>query len=118
MPTASSASLILARPAFVRSREIAIAAHDPPNAYIWLQQELLWLVLPYQADNLAERERLMAEGDALLDQSKGSMSGLGLHSALMELLLLNGRWGEARDLVADPGRWSVFGFRRPVALDP
>jgi DNA-binding CsgD family transcriptional regulator len=107
----------LARPAFVRSREIQTATHDPPNAYLTLLEELTCVVLHYQADNLAERARLIAEADVLLDRAKGSTASLLQRSlSYLPLLLLQGHWDQARDLAADPELWGAPGLGGPLRL--
>lgn len=93
----------LARQAFVRDQEISATIHDLPNAYISLVQELISVVLPYHADNPAERANLEAEVATLIDRAKGNVaagSWTTMHSP--ELPILEGDWIQARDLIGEP----------------
>jgi DNA-binding CsgD family transcriptional regulator len=60
-------------------------------------------VIPYEADNVAERVRLMAEARAMLERAKGSAAGLLPNE--IPFLLLQGDWDQARGLGVAPEFW-------------
>lgn len=98
-----------AQQAFDREHVMIRAANtDPANAYLTLTQHLSWHVMPYQADDIALRERLLAECDELSERGKGTFSVLASQSiSNMPMLLLQGDWDQARNVVADPDVWFV-----------
>ena len=98
-----------AEQAFAREHAmIRAATSDPVSAYLALMQHLIWHVMPYQADNVALRERLLAECDELSNRGKGMFPMLASQSILsMPILLLQGDWDRARDAVTDSDVWLV-----------
>ncbi len=73
------------------------------------REELVCVVLPYRADDLAIRERAAAAVEATTRR----LVGAGTYAAMdpqytrLPLLILEGHWREARH-VADVGAWSVY----------
>jgi DNA-binding CsgD family transcriptional regulator len=87
-----------ARRAFAQARAIyRAAAHHYQAARVTLY-ELALAVLPYHTDQLAERERLAAEGEEAWRQASGALSGVAPRTARLPLLCLEGHWAEARAL--------------------
>ena len=69
------------------------------------REELLLVVLPYQTDDLAERERVaaVAERTAQLLLETGARADVELPDfARLPLLVLEGRWREARRMMEQP----------------
>jgi DNA-binding CsgD family transcriptional regulator len=60
--------------------------------------ELDLVVLPYEADRLAERRHLADEAERVWTRARGALVDLPPRLAQLPLLLLEGRWGEARGL--------------------
>jgi ATP/maltotriose-dependent transcriptional regulator MalT len=60
--------------------------------------ELFEAVLPYQADDLAERRRLAQEAEAAWARASGALEDLPPGFAHLPLLLVEGEWGAARVL--------------------
>jgi DNA-binding NarL/FixJ family response regulator len=72
------------------------------QALINLRDELLLVVLPYQADDLAERERVAAAAErmaAWVVEHGGHMNPNLPQYARIPLLVLEGRWHEARAIL-------------------
>jgi DNA-binding CsgD family transcriptional regulator len=60
---------------------------------------LHWVTLPYAADNLRERQRLAAEAEQHYRRASGAaLAAFPADFAWLPLLLLEGRWAEARAL--------------------
>ncbi|HEX6738822.1 MAG TPA: helix-turn-helix transcriptional regulator, partial [Vicinamibacteria bacterium] len=60
--------------------------------------ELDLVVLPYETDRLAERRRLAEEAERAWTRASGALADFPPRFARLPLLLLEGRWAEARDL--------------------
>jgi DNA-binding CsgD family transcriptional regulator len=70
-----------------------------------LREELIVAVLPYQADDLAERERVAAEAEQMAAWvvARGGHGSANLpRYARLPLLLLEGQWREARTILEQP----------------
>jgi DNA-binding CsgD family transcriptional regulator len=88
-----------ARHAFGRARDLFLRAeHHIGVAHSGLM-ELLWTVVPYQADRVAERQYLAAE--AVRAWARASGAAHGPFGAQLPLLLLEGEWVEARQLALE-----------------
>jgi hypothetical protein len=89
-----------------RSYAASVAAYQAIDMHVFalvnLREELLLVVLPYQADDLAERERVTAEAErmAVWVTERGVHANPNLSRyARLPLLVLEGRWHEAREIV-------------------
>ena len=97
--------------------ELALARADQRASSSWFMVtyaywfELLAVILPYRADDVAERSRLAAAGGRAWARAAGTNT-TATHGAQSDLplALLEGRWAEARRL-AEAGRAStIVGF--------
>jgi DNA-binding CsgD family transcriptional regulator len=93
-----------------RSYAAAVAAYRAIDEHVWafvnLRADLIFAVLPYQADDLAERERVAAatERTAAWVVERGGHANPHLpQHAPVPLLVLEGRWREARAILELPG---------------
>lgn len=100
----ASASAVLGHPdAARRACAEAIAAYRAVEHHYQVGQALLLelyeVVLPYHADDLAERERLAREAEAAWERA-GEVAGESLPPRFvwLPLLLLEGAWDDARQL--------------------
>ena len=73
------------------------------------REELVCVVLPYQADNLPLRERATAAVEAATRRlvGAGTFGTMDPRYARLPLLILEGHWREART-VADVGSWNFY----------
>ena len=81
-------------------------------ALVNLREELILAVLPYQADDLAERERVVAAAErmaAWVIERGGHVNPNLPRYARVPLLVLEGRWREAREILEQPDA-SDFAF--------
>jgi len=65
---------------------------------ILLLQQLSFVQIPYSADNLAERQRIAAAGEAAWRASSGAHDNVPPHIAWLPLLQIEGDWSTAREL--------------------
>ncbi|MCO5176835.1 MAG: helix-turn-helix transcriptional regulator [Thermomicrobiales bacterium] len=65
---------------------------------ILLLQQLSFIQIPYGADNLAERRRIAAAGEAAWRVSSGAHDNVPPHIAWLPLLQIEGDWSTAREL--------------------
>ena len=93
-----------------RSYAAALAAYQASDNHMLAlrreREELILAVLPYQADDLAERERVAAaaERTAAWVVARGGHANPNLpRYARLPLLVLEGRWREARRILELPG---------------
>ena len=92
-----------------RSYAAAVAAYHASDlhelALYNLSEDLLYAVLPYQADDLAERERVAAAAERMAAWviERGGHGNPNLpRYARVPLLVLEGRWREARAILESP----------------
>jgi ATP/maltotriose-dependent transcriptional regulator MalT len=92
-----------------RSYAAAVAAYHASDnhvlALVNLREELILAVLPYQADDLAERERVAAAAERMAAWvvARGGHPNPNLpRYARVPLLVLEGRWREARAILEAP----------------
>ena len=85
-----------ARWAFGRARDAFQAAGEDFRAGSTAATELSFGVLPYRAEQLAERRRLAAEAERLWARAGEALDGLPPRLARLPLLALEGAWTEAR----------------------
>ncbi|HET8629014.1 MAG TPA: AAA family ATPase [Thermomicrobiales bacterium] len=98
-----------ARAAFTRARAAYRAlGHDFHIGWVGLH-ELCWAVLPYHADDLAERRALAAEAVDAWTRASGVYPEIPPRLAGLPLLFVEGDWAEARRLaLAAPATgWSA-----------
>jgi DNA-binding CsgD family transcriptional regulator/tetratricopeptide (TPR) repeat protein len=93
-----------------RSYAAAVSAYHAIDQHVWafvnLREDLMFAVLPYQADDLAEREWVAeaAERTARWVVERGGHANPHLaRHARVPLLVLEGRWREARGILELPG---------------
>jgi ATP/maltotriose-dependent transcriptional regulator MalT len=86
-----------ARAAWAGTRAVARTMGYQVNVYYALTQELWFVILPYLTDDVAERERLLAEAEAAWKQSRemGMPPPLGVHD--LGLAFVTGAWVVARE---------------------
>ena len=87
-----------ARAALARARAAYHALDQPVMAGETAVNELDWVVVPYQADRLAERQCLATEAAAAWTRAQGVQGDWSPQLARLPLLVLEGRWDEARRL--------------------
>ncbi|CAN5644816.1 hypothetical protein BH23CHL2_BH23CHL2_03510 [soil metagenome] len=92
---------ITARQAFARARERFRAGHDYSMAGSVANMELIMTVLPYQTDNLAERARILSEGEREWILARGAQGAFSPDTIRLSVMVLEGEWGVAhRQLLA------------------
>jgi DNA-binding CsgD family transcriptional regulator len=105
----------LARRSYAASVAAFLASDLHLLALMMKREELILAVLPYQADDLAERELVAsaAERTALWVVERGGLVNPNLaRYARIPLLVLEGAWGEARTILEPPDTWDfVFTSR-------
>jgi DNA-binding CsgD family transcriptional regulator len=92
-PEEAARALAAARDAYRAAQHHEMVAETGRNA-------LAWVVLPYFADRLSERRRVLAEVEDAEARVAGMVSDRPRHYARRALLLPEGRWAEAADLAA------------------
>jgi ATP/maltotriose-dependent transcriptional regulator MalT len=100
-----------ARTAHARTRAVYRAMGHEVNVYDAILGELWWVSLPYRADDVAERERLLAEAGAVRAQSRAiGLSRLmkGIHDQI--LAVVTGAWDMAREAAETENASPVSGF--------
>ena len=97
-----------ARQAFDRLVEAYRAAGNYVMVRAGAVTALLWVALPYQADDLGERRRLVAEAEQAWLRSSGAYSARSLRHELAPLLLLEGQWVELRQVAQHPMARPIF----------
>ncbi len=92
-----------------RSYATAVATYHAIDHHLFalgnLREELIYAVLPFQADDLAERERVAeaAERMAVWVNGRGSSANSNLLPYIrVPLLVLEGQWREARTILESP----------------
>jgi DNA-binding CsgD family transcriptional regulator len=90
---------VAARAAYARSLAGRYAENNPHMVGFTLWSELLLAVLPYQADDVAERSRLAAEAARAWERARGTLTDTPHGDPTdLPLALLEGRWAEADQL--------------------
>ncbi|MCC6627878.1 MAG: AAA family ATPase [Chloroflexi bacterium] len=88
-----------ARSAFAASREGHYTADNAHMVGFTLWSELLLAVLPYQADDVAERTRLATEAARAWERARGTLTDTPHGDPTdLPLAMLEGRWAEAEQL--------------------
>jgi DNA-binding NarL/FixJ family response regulator len=104
-----------ARAAFAAARELYFPLDHHAVIAFTLLTELQEVVLRYYTNDLPQRQRLASEARAALERAGGAMP---LHfsrgRADLPLMWLEGRWGEARNVVAESTSFGNSMLRRPV----
>jgi hypothetical protein len=85
-----------AREALAGARLIYGDQHWEVGTTLYFELDLV--VLPYETDRLAERQRLADEAARAWTRASGALAGLSPLMAQLPLLSVEGRWAEARDL--------------------
>ncbi len=85
-----------ARRAFAAARAQRLAARDDDGLGLLAREELAWVVLPYQADRLADRQQLAESGMAAWRRASGARGAIPATALIQTLLFAEGRWAEAR----------------------
>ena len=110
-----------ARQAYARASAAYRAVEHHYQVGNALLLELFEVVLPYRADDLAERRRLAQAAEQAWSRASGALSDLPPRFAWLPLLLIEGNWAEARELaraISAPGErtnWRPFA-RMALAL--
>lgn len=108
-----------------RSYAATVAAYHASDNHMLalanLRRELILAVLPYQADDLAERERIVvaAERTAAWVLERGAHGNPNLPRYVrVPLLVLEGRWKDAREILdlPDPSELASLSRVRPIYL--
>ena len=99
-----------ARIAYARARDSYHATGNHLLAASMSMQELSYVVVPYQADAIPERQALAERASAALVRASGTSTLADLPTALpgLSLLVLEGQWREAHELAMTPqpgGPW-------------
>ncbi len=105
-----------AREAGRASHAAYAAAGHQMQAVIAATRDLLWTALPYAADDLAARGHLADAVDDAAARASALDAGRAVSSGTtLPLLLLEGRWAEARQLALGQAASAVEGIRRAAA---
>lgn len=89
----------MAREAFARTRAARYADNDAHMVGFTLWSELLLVILPYQADDVVERTRLVAEAARAWERARGTITDTPHDDPTdLPLAMLEGRWAEAEQL--------------------
>jgi DNA-binding CsgD family transcriptional regulator len=98
-----------------RSYVAAVAAYHASDNHVLAlarkREELIMAVLPYQADDLAERERVAAEAERIavwVVERGGHMNPNLPRFAHVPLLVLEGRWDEAGTILGAPDSLDIL----------
>ncbi|HEY8597059.1 MAG TPA: AAA family ATPase [Thermomicrobiales bacterium] len=105
-----------ARRAFAHARDAYEAVGHHRNAAAAILVELEWVVLPYRTDQLAERQRLLAEGERAWARAGGTHAADSAAEVRLPLQLLEGRWAEARPALEARRDTGPTNWRARVAL--
>jgi DNA-binding NarL/FixJ family response regulator len=89
-----------ARRAFAEARACNVTLDHAHQLGMNARQELGWVVLPYQAERLADRRALADEAAQAWRRAGGARPDIIPTSGTLPLLLLEGRWAEARSVAA------------------
>lgn len=89
-----------AREAYAQARERYSEIEHHFMIGLSLEQEMNLIVLPYQADDRAERRRIAAAAEAALARASGAMQGQPPQTAGLLLLMLEGAWTDAHALAS------------------
>jgi hypothetical protein len=98
---------LLARRSYAASVAAYLAIDHHVLALVRMREELMSTVLPYQADDLAERERVVAAAERLavwVIERGGHANPHLPRYARLPLLVLEGEWREARRCLSRPVR--------------
>jgi DNA-binding CsgD family transcriptional regulator len=89
-----------ARTVLARGRAVARATGHQASVYMGFLQELLFVWLPYLADDVGERDRLLTEAEAVWEQARemGTWLPMGLHDP--NVAFVTGAWSVAREAAA------------------
>jgi DNA-binding CsgD family transcriptional regulator len=106
-----------AQRAFAQARGPAIATEHHFSVGWITARELSQVVLPYAADRLDERGRLAEAAEAALARAGISVTSARLspRRAVLPLLIVDGRWAEARRLAIEARNHGTFFARQEVA---
>jgi hypothetical protein len=89
---------VAARRAMARSRAMLRAAGAPMTEGIFTLNELEWVVVPYQAEDLATRRQLAAGAERAFARADAVQAATPPRTGHLPLLWLEGQWTEARAL--------------------
>src|SRR5262249_34889894 len=104
-----------AREAFGRARDGYRALEHHLLVGAATLYELTWVVLPYGADDPAERRRLALEAEQALALAGGGRVALPPRLAHLPVLFLEGDWAEARRLaLAERATGGAISWWRPL----
>ncbi len=109
----------LAQRSYAAAASAYRASDNPVLALASLRSQLLCAVLPYQADNLAERERVAAASEHMARwvTERGGHANPNLpHYARIPLLVLEGEWRKARQILDHPETLDIAMIRRVQPL--
>ncbi len=91
----------LVQDAFAEARAHFGTTGDPPLGLFAMPDILSLAILPYQADNLAERERVAVEVESHSSRVISSLTGAEADEVsrypLLPLMLVEGQWNEAKE---------------------
>lgn len=102
-----------ARRAFGKARALFLSSGHHAAVAIVALRELFWGVLPYQADDVPERQHLATEAEAAWSRASGAGARAIPLGMRLSLMLVDGKWSEARSLALEV---DVSGGRPPWEL--
>ncbi len=103
-----------ARRAWAAARSFNLALDHAHQIGMNASQELNWTVLPYRADRLAERRALADEAEAAWGRAVGARPDIVPATARLLVLLVEGRWDEARTIAIQAQTARSSGWSRQV----
>jgi len=103
-----------ARRAWAAARSFNLALDHAHQIGMNAFQELNWTVLPYRADRLAERRALADEAEAAWGRAVGARPDIVPATARLLVLLVEGRWDEARSIAIQAQTARSSGWSRQV----
>jgi ATP/maltotriose-dependent transcriptional regulator MalT len=104
------------RQAFAGARACNLAFDHAHQLGMNARQELGWVVLPYQTERLTDRRALADEAEQAWRRAGGARPDIIPASATLPLLLLEGRWEEARTIAEQLRTLVSSGWSRIVAI--
>ena len=105
----------LAREKYAAARELYYPLDHHAVIAFTLLNELQDVVLRYDADDLPRRQRVADEARAALERAGGALPlDISMGRADLPLMWLEGRWDDARNLVAESTSHGNSMLRRPV----
>jgi DNA-binding CsgD family transcriptional regulator len=101
---------------FTRAETFYRALNNHTMVYQCLTSIVLFVLVPFRAEQVAERERLMAEAEAVVAQTSGARPALPDALARLPVMIFDRQWPALPDLIASVPRDTMGTYRS--ALGP